>query len=155
MGNIHGQRLNVDIAERRGSGFVGRHGPDFLNFHDSWSQTINQLYDQDGSMYIIDWYDKNQCHHNEFDGHDRSNGRIYKVVLGRRRSARWICAGSRMSTLSSCSSIATNGIRAMPNGSCRNGRMRAGSDDEARQTPGRVVGVAGVNAARPESICVE
>jgi putative membrane-bound dehydrogenase-like protein len=80
MGNIHGQRLNMDVPERRGSGFVGRHGPDFLNFHDSWSQTLNQLYDQDGSMYIIDWYDKNQCHHNELDGHDRSNGRIYKVV---------------------------------------------------------------------------
>jgi putative membrane-bound dehydrogenase-like protein len=82
MGNIHGYRLNVDIPERRGSGFVGRHGPDFLFFHDGWSQTLNQLYDQDGSMYIIDWYDENQCHHNRIDGHDRSNGRIYKVVYG-------------------------------------------------------------------------
>jgi putative membrane-bound dehydrogenase-like protein len=82
MGNIHGYRLNVDIPERRGSGFVGRHGPDFLFFHDRWSQTLNQLYDQDGSMYIIDWVDENQCHHNRVDGHDRANGRIYKVVYG-------------------------------------------------------------------------
>lgn len=80
IGNIHGQRLNMDIPERRGSGFVGRHGPDFLNFNDSWSQTLNQLYDQDGSVFIIDWYDKNQCHHNREDGHDKSNGRIYKIV---------------------------------------------------------------------------
>lgn len=84
MGNIHGQRLNMDIPERRGSGFVGRHGRDFLNFNDTWSQTLNQTYDQDGSVYIIDWYDKNQCHHNNEDGHDRSNGRIYKVVYGNR-----------------------------------------------------------------------
>ncbi|MCC7373977.1 MAG: hypothetical protein IT581_04935 [Verrucomicrobiales bacterium] len=82
IGNIHGQRLNMDFGERQGSGYVGRHAPDFLNFNDTWSQTLNQLYDQDGSMYVIDWYDVNQCHHNREDGHDRSNGRIYKVVYG-------------------------------------------------------------------------
>ena len=80
MGNIHGQRLNLDIPERSGSGFIGHHGKDFLNFNDTWSQTLNQLYDQDGSVYVIDWYDKNQCHHTREDGHDRSNGRIYKIV---------------------------------------------------------------------------
>ncbi len=82
IGNIHGQRLNTDFAERRGSGYVGRHAPDFLNFNDTWSQSLNQLYDQDGSMLVIDWYDKNQCHHNREDGHDRANGRIYKIVYG-------------------------------------------------------------------------
>ncbi|MBM3824741.1 MAG: c-type cytochrome [Verrucomicrobia bacterium] len=80
MGNIHGQRLNVDKPERKGSGFVGKHSPDFLNFNDTWSQTLNQRYDHNGSVYIIDWYDKNQCHHNNEGGHDRSNGRIYKIV---------------------------------------------------------------------------
>ena len=80
MGNIHGQRLNMDVPERVGSGYVGHHGPDFLNFNDSWSQTLNQRYDADGSVYVIDWYDKNQCHHNNVEGHDRSNGRIYKIV---------------------------------------------------------------------------
>jgi hypothetical protein len=80
MNNIHGQRFNMDIPERRGSGFVGRHGPDFINFNDRWSQVLNMLYDQDGSVYIIDWYDKNQCHHGNDSGHDRSNGRIFKLV---------------------------------------------------------------------------
>jgi putative membrane-bound dehydrogenase-like protein len=82
MNNIHGQRLNMDIPERRGSGYVGKHGPDFLNFNDAWSQVLNFLYDQNGSVYVVDWYDKNQCHHNNVDGHDRSNGRIFKVVYG-------------------------------------------------------------------------
>ncbi|MGE3308959.1 MAG: PVC-type heme-binding CxxCH protein [Limisphaerales bacterium] len=80
IGNIHGQRFNVDIPVRHGSGYTGTHGPDFLNFNDTWSQSLNQLYDQDGSVLIIDWYDKNQCHHNREDGHDRANGRIYKIV---------------------------------------------------------------------------
>ncbi len=80
MNNIHGQRINMDVLKRSGSGYVGSHGPDFLNFNDRWSQALNFLYDQNGSVYVIDWYDKNQCHHNRLDGHDRSNGRIYKVV---------------------------------------------------------------------------
>ena len=88
IGNIHGQRINMDIPERSGSGFVGHHGNDFLNFNDTWSQTLNQTYDQDGSIYIIDWYDQNQCHHNREDGHDRSNGRIYKVVYKNQKTTR-------------------------------------------------------------------
>lgn len=88
IGNIHGQRLNVDIPERHGSGYVGKHGKDFLNFNDTWSQTLNQLYDQDGSVYIIDWYDKNQCHHGRDDGHDKSNGRIYKIVYNNQKVSR-------------------------------------------------------------------
>ncbi len=80
MNNIHGQRLNMDIPVRVGSGYVGKHGADFINFNDRWSQVLNMLCDQDGSMYMIDWYDANQCHHTRYEGHDRSNGRIYKVV---------------------------------------------------------------------------
>lgn len=82
MHNIHGQRINMDIPERKGSGYVGKHGPDFLNFNDRWSQALHLLSDQDGSVYVIDWYDKNQCHHNNVDGHDRSNGRIFKIIYG-------------------------------------------------------------------------
>jgi putative membrane-bound dehydrogenase-like protein len=82
MNNIHGQRINMDIPERQGSGYTGKHGADFINFDDKWSQVLNLLYDQNGSAFIIDWYDKNQCHHNTVDGHDRSNGRIFKIVYG-------------------------------------------------------------------------
>ncbi|MDG1890207.1 MAG: dehydrogenase [Verrucomicrobiota bacterium] len=80
MNNIHGQRINMDRPTRSGSGFVGKHGPDFLYFNDRWSQVLNLLYDHNGSVYMIDWYDANQCHHRREDGHDRSNGRIFKVV---------------------------------------------------------------------------
>ena len=27
------------------------------------------------TCFMIDWYDKNQCHHNDVNGHDRTNGR--------------------------------------------------------------------------------
>ncbi len=86
MNNIHGQRINMDIPKRKGSGYVASHGPDFVNFNDKWSQVLNLLSDQDGSVYMIDWYDKNQCHHNDVKGHDRSNGRIFKIVYNNQKT---------------------------------------------------------------------
>jgi len=79
MNNIHGACLNMDIPERQGSGFVGHHGPNPIEFNDVWSQIINLQTAPDGSVYMIDWYDKNQCHHNDPNGHDRSNGRIFRI----------------------------------------------------------------------------
>src|SRR5882672_8420478 len=79
MNNIHGARINMDIPERAGSGFVGHHGADFINFNDQWSQILNLQSGPDGAVYMIDWYDKNQCHHNDPNGHDRTNGRIFKI----------------------------------------------------------------------------
>ncbi|HXT58358.1 MAG TPA: family 16 glycoside hydrolase, partial [Pirellulales bacterium] len=79
MNNIHGARLNMDSLAASGSGYVGDRAPDFLLANDAWSQIINLQYGPDGQMYMIDWYDKNQCHYREAAGHDRTNGRIFKV----------------------------------------------------------------------------
>ncbi|MDQ6632979.1 MAG: hypothetical protein M3Y82_14690, partial [Verrucomicrobiota bacterium] len=82
MNNIHGACINEDVPERKGSGFVGHHAPNLINFNDSWSQIINLQSGPDGAVYMIDWYDKNQCHHNDVNGHDRSNGRIFRISYG-------------------------------------------------------------------------
>ncbi len=82
MNNIHGQRVNMDILTPVGSGFVGSHGPDFLLTGDLASQMLNFRYGPDGQAYVIDWYDMNACHHTNVEGHDRTNGRIYKIVYG-------------------------------------------------------------------------
>ena len=68
---------------RKGSGFVGHHGKDFLLSLDLASQIINLRYGPDGQVYVIDWYDTNACHHSNVEGHDRANGRIYKVTYGK------------------------------------------------------------------------
>ena len=82
MNNIHGARINRDTLKPSGSGFAGSHAPDFLLANDLWSQIISLKYGPDGSVFMIDWYDKNQCHHNNVNGHDRTNGRIFKVSYG-------------------------------------------------------------------------
>jgi putative membrane-bound dehydrogenase-like protein len=79
MNNIHGARANMDRLQRQGSGYAAAHGPDFLKANDSWSQMLNFRYGPDGSVHVIDWYDKNQCHSSNPEVHDKTLGRIYKI----------------------------------------------------------------------------
>ena len=80
MNNINGARLNVDHFERNGSGYDATHKTDFLAMNDSWSQWLNMKYDPSGSVYAIDWYDKNQCHSPNPDVHNKTMGRIFKIT---------------------------------------------------------------------------
>jgi putative membrane-bound dehydrogenase-like protein len=83
MNNIHGARVNMDILDPAGSGYVGKHGPDFLLANDSWSQILNLRYGPDGGVYLNDWYDKQQCHTTNPKDHDKSNGRLFKITYGK------------------------------------------------------------------------
>lgn len=80
MNNIHGARLNQDQLSAAGSGYVGDAAPDFCFANDVWSQVIYLTYGPDGQVTMIDWYDRNQCHHRNNENHDRRNGRIFKIV---------------------------------------------------------------------------
>lgn len=82
MGNIHGNRMNEDLLEAKGSGYVAHHGKDFLLMNDKWSRLISEKYGPDGGVYVIDWYDKQACHLPNSEVWDRSNGRIYKITYG-------------------------------------------------------------------------
>jgi putative membrane-bound dehydrogenase-like protein len=79
MGNIHGQRINADLPEKNGSGFLARHGPDFLNFHDRASQVVDLRQGPGGTLYLIDWYDLQQCHRTQREAHEYEKGRLYRV----------------------------------------------------------------------------
>ncbi len=92
MSNIHGQRINMDILEPRGSGYVAHHGPDFLLTGDRASQMINLRYGPDGQVYVIDWYDMQACHTTDPNRVDRGNGRIYKIIYG---NPAWVQADLR------------------------------------------------------------
>jgi putative membrane-bound dehydrogenase-like protein len=80
MNNIHGARLNQDRLEPTGSGYAGDHDPDFLFANDTCSQFVNLRCGPDGQLVLIDWYDANQCHARDPGRHDRTNGRIFKVL---------------------------------------------------------------------------
>jgi putative membrane-bound dehydrogenase-like protein len=78
--NFHGRRLNNDTLERQGSGYVGRHAPDFLKSGDLWFRGLELLAAADGGVYVADWSDTGECH--GADGVHLDSGRIYKVGYG-------------------------------------------------------------------------
>ena len=41
MLNIHGHRLNRDMLERHGSGYVAHHAPDFASRNDPWFRGLD------------------------------------------------------------------------------------------------------------------
>ena len=82
-GNLHGNRINNDLLVRKGSGYVGRHAPDFLYGNHDWFRCLWQTYGPDGGVFIGDWHDFGECH--DKDGTHRTSGRIYKIVYGESR----------------------------------------------------------------------
>lgn len=82
MNNIHGNRVNCDLLEPIGTGYVGHHGRDLLIANDRWYRGINLRTGPDGTVYVIDWYDPNACHRTNPEIWDRSNGRVYNLAYG-------------------------------------------------------------------------
>ena len=78
--SFHGRRMNQDILERRGSGYIGRHGEDVVLFGDRWFRGIELGYGPDGGVFILDWSDMGDCHNAM--GVNRLSGRIFKIVHG-------------------------------------------------------------------------
>lgn len=79
MHNVHGNRINECLLVRSGSGYIGKRAPDTMIANDRWFRGINLKYGPDGSVYLIDWYDKNACHRTNPEIWDRTNGRVYNI----------------------------------------------------------------------------
>lgn len=76
--NLHGRRVNMDILERQGNGYVAHHGEDFLQMADPWFRGLDLITGPDGQVWMNDWSDTGECH--DSDGVHRSSGRIYRIV---------------------------------------------------------------------------
>jgi putative membrane-bound dehydrogenase-like protein len=81
MCNLHGNRVNHDLLERKGSGYVAHHGKDFLFANDPWFRGIAIHQGPDGGVFVSDWTDTGECHNYEVV--DRTNGRIHKITFGK------------------------------------------------------------------------
>lgn len=79
--NLHGRRINVERLESLGSGYVGRHEPDFMTTTDPWFRAVEISTGPLGSLFVLDWSDIGECH--EHDGVHRSSGRIYRISHGK------------------------------------------------------------------------
>ena len=77
MCNIHQHEVLIDFMERNGSGYIGRHGSDFLPINDlAWVGFSIEI-GPDGGVYILDWHDTDICG-NAINFPD--SGRIYRIM---------------------------------------------------------------------------
>jgi putative membrane-bound dehydrogenase-like protein len=82
MGNIHGNCINCDVLERDGATYFAKPDPDFLTANDAWFMPVSQKTGPDGSLYILDWYDRYHCYQDanrDPMGIDRLKGRLYRI----------------------------------------------------------------------------
>src|SRR5690606_8377077 len=85
MGNIHGGCINVDRLQPAGSTYFATPEPDFLTANDVWFMPVAQKTGPDGSLYVLDWYDRYHCYQDanrDPAGVDRLKGRLYRVRYG-------------------------------------------------------------------------
>lgn len=80
--NIHGHRLNRDVLEPRGSGYVGKHAPDLMLSNDEWFLGVAIEPGPDGALYFTDWHDETSCHRTDPLRWNRGNGRVYRLRHG-------------------------------------------------------------------------
>lgn len=81
MNNIHGRRINHDILQRRGSGYVASHGSDLMKSADPWFMGVTLAYNFDGTVFVSDWSDTGECH--SVRNTRRHTGRIYRIGYGK------------------------------------------------------------------------
>ncbi|MFP6610956.1 MAG: PVC-type heme-binding CxxCH protein, partial [Pirellulales bacterium] len=77
MCNIHQHQVLTDIMVPKGSGFVGKHGDDFLSAHDKQWIDFSVEIGPDGGVYILDWHDEDICGKRIVHG---ATGRIYRIM---------------------------------------------------------------------------
>ncbi|MGC4004249.1 MAG: hypothetical protein QM811_14480 [Pirellulales bacterium] len=77
--------MNSDRVEKSGSTYKGLPEDDFLTANDVWFMPVVQKTGPDGSLYVLDWYDRYHCYQDanrDPAGIDRGLGRLYRIRYG-------------------------------------------------------------------------
>lgn len=83
MCNIHEHVVLIDYMEKNGSGYIGRHGDDFLMTNDKAWVGFSVETGPDGCVYILDWHDQDICGNSvKF----RDSSRVYRISPKRFKS---------------------------------------------------------------------
>lgn len=76
MANIHEHAVLSDVLEPKGSGFVGRHGDDFVMANNAQWVGFSLEIGPDGNLYVLDWHDADICGNKVLNG---ETGRIFRI----------------------------------------------------------------------------
>ena len=86
MANIHEHAVLSDVLEVNGSGFVARHGDDFLLANNAQWVGFSMEIGPEGGLYVLDWHDADIC---GADVHDKDTGRIFRIVPTASEAEHW------------------------------------------------------------------
>jgi putative membrane-bound dehydrogenase-like protein len=86
MANIHEHAVLTDVLERKGSGFVGHHGDDFLLANNAQWVGFSLEVGPDGGVYVLDWHDGDICGKEVLN---EETGRIFRIMPEETRAEQW------------------------------------------------------------------
>lgn len=77
MANIHEHAVLSDVLEKKGSGFVGKHGDELLMANNAQWVGFSMEVGPDGGLYVLDWHDADICGKEVVNG---ETGRIFRIM---------------------------------------------------------------------------
>jgi len=77
MANIHEHAILSDKLEPSGSGFIGRHGDDFVTANNAQWVGFSMEIGPDGGLYALDWHDADICGQEVLNS---ETGRIFRTM---------------------------------------------------------------------------
>ncbi len=86
MANIHEHAVLSDILLPKGSGFVARHGDDFVMANNAQWVGFSMEIGPDGGLYALDWHDADICGQKVLNS---ETGRIFRIMPEKSGAESW------------------------------------------------------------------
>ena len=97
MANIHEHAVLTDVLERKGSGYIGRHGDDFLLANNAQWIGFSMELGPDGGIYVLDWHDADICGKEVLN---KETGRVFRIMPTDSQAKNWKNRYSDLTSLS-------------------------------------------------------
>lgn len=97
MANIHEHAVLTDILEPSGSGFIGRHGDDFMLANNAQWIGFSLEVGRNGDVYVLDWHDADICGKEVLN---KETGRVFRIAVKQSAAASFPNRNADLNTLS-------------------------------------------------------